>query len=201
VDNGQHVLPRLLHETLAFLQDVGGTRQTCGLEPQLRRHHDRPRGPSVAAGVSRFCPRRSKPAGRPVRVGDALTWEESAVGAAYGGPLRRARRALTPGCPPRSRRRRARRRGPGLIRNGKPRDFREMLWEPLALAAPQPAAPVRRAAPVFARVLAEMFRGPIPGSRPSFCRPRRSNLMYARTSARLRRTRRGSRANRGRPRR
>ena len=43
-----------------------------------------------------------------------------------------------------------------LIRNGQTRRLREMLWHPLALAAlNQPAE--RAAAPVFARVLAEMF--------------------------------------------
>src|SRR5207244_8908843 len=43
-----------------------------------------------------------------------------------------------------------------LIRNGQTARIREMLWNPLALAAlNQPAA--HAAAPVFARVLAEMF--------------------------------------------
>ena len=43
-----------------------------------------------------------------------------------------------------------------LIRNGQTTRIREMLWEPLALAAlNQPAS--EAAAPPFARVLAQMF--------------------------------------------
>ena len=43
-----------------------------------------------------------------------------------------------------------------LIRNGQTPRLREMLWDPLALAAlNQP--PEQAAAPPFARVLAEMF--------------------------------------------
>ena len=43
-----------------------------------------------------------------------------------------------------------------LIRNGQTARLREMLWDPLALAAlNQP--PAKAAAPPFARVLAEMF--------------------------------------------
>lgn len=45
-----------------------------------------------------------------------------------------------------------------LVRNGQTARIREMLWDPLALAAlNQP--PTQAAAPVFARVLAEMFGG------------------------------------------
>ena len=45
-----------------------------------------------------------------------------------------------------------------LVRNGQTARIREMLWHPLALAAlNQP--PTQAAAPVFARVLAEMFGG------------------------------------------
>ena len=74
-------------------------------------------------------------------------------------PLRVARRALKPGAT-------AVAASPGetvenwLIRNGQTPRLREMLWDPLALAAlNQPAAVA--AAPPFARVLAEMF-GPDP---------------------------------------
>jgi predicted NAD/FAD-binding protein len=70
-------------------------------------------------------------------------------------PLRLARRSLAPGAHTIA-------ASPGetvenwLIRNGQTARIREMLWDPLALAAlNQPAA--HAAAPVFARVLAEMF--------------------------------------------
>ena len=88
-----------------------------------------------------------------LRIGDRL----SALSLA--APLRRARRYLESG------------KGvlpasdgetveSWLIRNGQSRRLREMLWEPLALAAlNQPAN--EAAAPVFVRVLAQMF-GPDP---------------------------------------
>ncbi len=43
-----------------------------------------------------------------------------------------------------------------LIRNGQTARLREMLWDPLALAALN-QLPTRAAAPVFARVLGHMF--------------------------------------------
>jgi squalene-associated FAD-dependent desaturase len=74
-------------------------------------------------------------------------------------PLRLAQRALEPGA-------HAIAASPGetvenwLIRNGQTARLREMLWEPLALAALN-QQPSHAAAPAFARVLAEMF-GPDP---------------------------------------
>ena len=92
------------------------------------------------------------------------------------GPLRRARRELAPGA-------RAIAASPGetvdawLIRNGQTARLREMLWEPLALAAlNQP--PGQAAAPVFARVLAEMF-GPDPRLAAILLPAKPLHLMYA----------------------
>jgi hypothetical protein len=74
-------------------------------------------------------------------------------------PIRIARRALEPGA-------HAIAASPGetvenwLIRNGQTARLREMLWDPLALAALN-QQPSHAAAPAFARVLAEMF-GPDP---------------------------------------
>jgi hypothetical protein len=71
------------------------------------------------------------------------------------GPLRLARKALTPGS-------KLQAASPGetvesfLVHHGQSARIREMLWNPLALAAlNQP--PQQAAAPTFARVLAEMF--------------------------------------------
>src|SRR5207302_8120429 len=70
-------------------------------------------------------------------------------------PLRLAREALNPGSTTRAASA-DETVTQWLVRNGQTPRLREMLWEPLALAAlNQPAA--RVAAPVFARVLAEMF--------------------------------------------
>jgi hypothetical protein len=64
-----------------------------------------------------------------------------------------------------------------LIRNGQTARIREMLWEPLALAAlNQPIG--QAAAPVFARVLAEMF-GPDPRLSAILLPAKSLHLMYA----------------------
>jgi squalene-associated FAD-dependent desaturase len=89
---------------------------------------------------------------------DALSWRDRAAVAGMATPLRNARRELA---------------GSNvraastdetveqwLVRNGQTPRLREMLWDPLALAAlNQP--PAQAAAAPFARVLAEMF-GPDP---------------------------------------
>ena len=91
---------------------------------------------------------------------EALTWRDRLSVLRMAGPLRIARRQMAQ--PGGSSQRIA--ASPGetvdnwLVRNGQTARLREMLWEPLALAAlNQP--PARAAAPVFARVLAEMFGG------------------------------------------
>ena len=84
-----------------------------------------------------------------------LGWRDRAAILRMAAPLRLARRALEPGAS-------AIAASPGetvenwLIRNGQTARLRELLWDPLALAAlNQP--PDCAAAPAFARVLAEMF--------------------------------------------
>ena len=64
-----------------------------------------------------------------------------------------------------------------LVRNGQPPRIREMLWEPLALAALNQPARVA-AAPPFARVLAEMF-GPDPRAAAIGLPTRPLDVMYA----------------------
>jgi squalene-associated FAD-dependent desaturase len=152
VDNGQHVLLGCYTETLGFLRDVGAL-DNLRTEPQLNvTMIDR------AGRRSRLaCP--PLPAPLHLLAGlfewDALTWTDRLAALRMAGPLRRARRELTPGA-------RQIAASPGetveawLIRNGQTARMREMLWDPLALAAlNQPAS--QAAAPVFARVLAEMF--------------------------------------------
>ena len=153
VDNGQHVLLGCYTETLAFLRDIGALDHVR-LQPQL----------SVAmidrAGRSSrlVCPHLPAPwhllAG--VLDWDALTWADRLSVLRVVTPLRLAvRRTHDPSA-------RMLAASPGetveswLVRHGQTERLREMLWRPLALAAlNQPAD--RAAAPVFARVLAEMF--------------------------------------------
>ena len=152
VDNGQHVLLGCYTETFAFLREIGADRHVS-LQPNLGvTMIDR------AGQRSRLaCPALPPPlhllAG--VMDWDALGWRDRWSILRMAAPLRIARRALEPGA-------HALAASPGetverwLMHNGQTPRLREMLWEPLALAAlNQPIG--QAAAPVFARVLAEMF--------------------------------------------
>jgi len=167
VDNGQHVLLGCYADTLAFLHDIGADDHVR-MQRQLgvtmidrdgrRTRLECPRLPSpfhLLAGVLDW---------------DALDWRDRWSVLQMAGPIRVARRAVRA-------RAKAAARGqtaaaaeeqlaasPGetvegwLIRNGQTPRLREMLWEPLALAAlNQPASTA--AAPVFTRVLGEMLAG------------------------------------------
>ena len=157
VDNGQHVLLGCYIETLSFLGDIDALHHVRR-QPQLRvTMIDR------AGRVSRLeCPHLPSPlhliAG--VLDWDALTWTDRLSVLRMATPLRLARRAISDAASG-SQKIAA---SPGetveswLIRNGQTARLREMLWEPLALAAlNQPAT--QAAAPPFARVLGEMFGG------------------------------------------
>jgi squalene-associated FAD-dependent desaturase len=153
VDNGQHVLLGCYTDTFAFLRTIGAldnvrvgaqlavtmidregrlTRLTCPpLPPPLH----------LAAGVLDW---------------PALSWADRLSLLGMARPLRIARQELRGGA--------AKAASAGetvegwLVRNGQTSRLREMLWEPLVLAAlNQPSN--RAAAPPFARVLAEMFGG------------------------------------------
>jgi squalene-associated FAD-dependent desaturase len=152
VDNGQHVLLGCYTETLAFLREIGAGGNVR-VEPRLsvtmidrggrRSRLECPSLPSplhLLAGIIEW---------------EALTWPDRLSVLQMAGPIRQARRALKPGAS-------AIAASPGetveawLVRNGQTPRIRELLWEPLALAAlNQPVD--RAAAPPFARVLAEMF--------------------------------------------
>ena len=152
VDNGQHILLGCYTETFAFLGDVGAL-DNVRLEPQLAvTMIDR-----AGMRTRLACPALPAPfhlvAG--VLDWDALSWRDRLSVLGMATPLKYARRALQPGSTMKA-------ASPGetvegwLVRNGQTPRIREMLWNPLALAAlNQP--PDQAAAPTFARVLAEML--------------------------------------------
>lgn len=158
VDNGQHVLLGAYRETLVFLGELDALDH-ARLQPQLSvTMVDR-------SGVKTRleCPRLPSPFHLLAGVFDweALDWRDRLSLLKMARPLRLAQRALEPGSTLIA-------ASPGetvdnwLIRNGQRERLRQMMWHPLALAAlNQP--PETAAAPVFARVLAEMF-GPDPRS-------------------------------------
>jgi len=173
VDNGQHVLLGCYVETLAFMSRIGAlgnVRVESNLSVTMI---DR-------AGVKTRLTCPAVPAPLHLVAGlfewDALGWTDRLASLRMAGPLRRARRELMPGA-------REIAASPGetveawLIRNGQTARIREMLWEPLALAAlNQPIG--QAAAPVFARVLAEMF-GPDPRLSAILLPAKPLHLMYA----------------------
>ncbi len=173
VDNGQHVLLGCYVETLAFLADIGAMDNVA-----VQRHLsvtmiDREGRPSRLV-----CPMLPSPLHLLGGVfdWDALGWRDRFSVLQMAGPLSRARQALKPGATVIA-------ASPGetveawLVRNGQTARIREMLWEPLALAAlNQPIT--EAAAPPFARVLAEMF-GPDPNAAALVLPARPLHEMYA----------------------
>jgi squalene-associated FAD-dependent desaturase len=154
VDNGQHILVGAYKDTFDFLEEVGAAG-SVRIAPRLdvtmidrtgRRSRlscpDLPAPFHLVAGVFEW---------------DAVSWTDRLAVLQMARPLRLAWRELEGGA-------REIAASPGetvenwLIRNGQTTRLRQLLWEPLALAAlNQPAS--RAAAPPFARVLAEMFGG------------------------------------------
>jgi hydroxysqualene dehydroxylase len=152
VDNGQHVLLGCYTDTFEFLRDIRAADRVR-LEPQLAVTMIDRRGRRSRLSCPALPPPFHLLAG--VMDWDALSWSDRLSVLGMVAPLRNARRALQPGSSVKA-------ASPGetveawLIRNGQTPRIREMLWDPLALAAlNQP--PQQAAAPVFARVLAEMF--------------------------------------------
>jgi len=151
VDNGQHVLLGCYTATFEFLRAIGAA-DNVRLQPQLAATMiDR-----AGARTRLSCP--SLPAPFHLIAGildwDALSWRDRLPIIGMATPLRNARRELA---------------GDGvraasvdetaeqwLVRNGQTPRLREMLWDPLALAALNQPPALAGATP-FARVLAEMF--------------------------------------------
>ena len=153
VDNGQHVMLGCYTATFAFLNEIGAGDHVH-MQPHLSVAMIDRRGRR-----SRLtCPTTLPPplhlvAG--VLDWDGLPWRDRLAAFAMAAPLKLARREAQPG----ARRRAA---SPGetvenwLIRNRQTATIREMLWNPLALAALN-QSPARASAPTFVRVLGEMF--------------------------------------------
>lgn len=166
VDNGQHVLLGCYHETFRFLKTLG-TEERVRLQPNLdvefvdrRGARSQLRCPSLAAPLNLL---------GGLLEWDALTWTDRLAALRMAGPIRIAQQGQ------RAEGRGQRAEGKGqrvtlqaasagetveqwLVNNGQTARLREMLWEPLALAALNQSAR-EAAAPPFARVLGMMFGG------------------------------------------
>jgi hydroxysqualene dehydroxylase len=156
VDNGQHLMLGCYHQTFAFLERVGAAGRVR-LQPSL----EVPFVDLAGRLTTLCCP--SLPSPLHLLAGliewDALGLADKLSAFRIAAPLRRAQRYLATG------------KGwlPAsdgetvenwLIRNGQTKRLRDMLWEPLALAALN--QPVQQAAaPSFVRVLAQVL-GPEP---------------------------------------
>ena len=173
VDNGQHVLAGCYTDTLAFLEDIGAASHVRLPTHLAVTMVDRDGVMSRLA-----CAPLPSPLHLVSGVFDweALSWRDRLSVLKMAGPLRLARQALMPGATVLA-------ASPGetveswLVRNGQTPRIREMLWEPLALAALNQPAHVA-AAPPFARVLAEMF-GPDPRAAAIGLPTRPLDAMYA----------------------
>ena len=152
VDNGQHVLLGCYHDTWSFLRDIGAESHVR-IQPQLAVTMIDQEGQRTRLDCS------GMPAPLHLIAGlfdwPALNWSDRWGALGMAGAIRVARREAQG-----DHRRHA--ASPGetvenwLVRNGQTPRLREMLWDPLALAAlNQP--PSVAAAPPFARVLGEMF--------------------------------------------
>jgi squalene-associated FAD-dependent desaturase len=151
VDNGQHILLGCYTETLAFLRDVGADGN-LRLDPQLAVTMIDRSGRRTRLSCPSLPPPFHLAAG--IVDWDALSWRDRLAAAGMATPLKNARAELHGGA--------MKAASPDetvaqwLDRNGQTPRLREMLWDPLALAAlNQP--PEQAAAPAFTRVLAEMF--------------------------------------------
>jgi hydroxysqualene dehydroxylase len=152
VDNGQHVIVGCYTETFAFLRVIGAEDRVDIQRQFAVTMIDRSGRPSRLE-----CPALPPPfhllAG--VMEWDALSWRDRFSVLGIAPALKLARRQLrgdsgviaaSPGETVES----------WLIRNGQTPRVREMLWDPLALAALN-QRPEKASAPPFARVLASMF--------------------------------------------
>lgn len=166
VDNGQHVLLGCYRETFAFLRLIGAANNTVAQAELALTSIDRD------GRVSRLrCPSLPSPlhlvAG--VFTWSALGWRDKLSVLKMAGPLRRAQPTRTEITDETVEQ--------WLVRNGQTPRLREMLWDPLALAALNQPASVA-AAGSFARVLAEMF-GPDPSAAAIVLPTKPLHVMYA----------------------
>lgn len=159
VDNGQHVMLGCYHETFAFLRQIGA-EDRVRVQPSLEVDFVDRAGKRSRLSLPVLPPPINFLAG--LFDWKALDWRDKLAAMRLAGPIRVAQKEHD-----------ARERGrtagriaasPGetveqwLINNGQTARIREMLWEPLALAALNQSVRVA-AAPPFAAVLARMFGG------------------------------------------
>ena len=159
VDNGQHVMLGCYRETFAFLRQIG-TEDRVRVQPGLEVDFVDRAGERSRLSLPGLPPPLNFVAG--LLDWEALGWRDRLAALRLAGPIRLAQKVQ-----------RAESRGqkttliaasPGetveewLINNGQTARIREMLWEPLALAALNQSVRVA-AAPPFAAVLAQMFGG------------------------------------------
>ena len=159
VDNGQHVMLGCYHETFAFLREIG-TDDRIRVQPGLEVDFVDRAGERSRLSLPGLPPPINFISG--LLDWSALGWRDRLAALRLAAPIRIARE-----------RKREEERGktstriaasPGetveewLINNGQTARLREMLWEPLALAALNQSVRVA-AAPPFVAVLAQMFGG------------------------------------------
>jgi squalene-associated FAD-dependent desaturase len=152
VDNGQHVLLGCYDETFAFLRAIGADGRVR-VQPQLAVTMIDKAGRKSRLSCPALPPPLHLIAG--AFDWDALSWPDRLALLAMRTPIKLAHRELAGDTTVHA-------ASPGetvenwLIRNGQTRRLREMLWDPLALAALN-QDPAVAAAPPFARVLGRMF--------------------------------------------
>ena len=145
VDNGQHILFGCYRETLRFLRTIGAAGDVRFQESLGVSYLDRDN-----RRIRFQCPHLPPPLHL---IAGVLEWEavaarERLAGLRMIGPLRRARRHEAVTHPDETVRE-------WLVRHGQGPRLRELLWEPLALAALN-QRPDQAAAAPFARVLCEL---------------------------------------------
>jgi squalene-associated FAD-dependent desaturase len=161
VDNGQHVLLGCYTATLEFLADIGAMNNVAVQRQLSVTMIDRDGRQSRLV-----CPRLPSPLHLLAGVfgWEALDWNDRLSILRMRGPLHRAPLG-------------GETVEAWLIRNGQSARLREMLWEPLALAALNQTV-TEALAPTFARVLDEMF-GPDPRAAAVILPAKPLHQMYA----------------------
>jgi zeta-carotene desaturase len=159
VDNGQHVMLGCYHETFAFLRQIG-TEDRVRVQAGLEVDFVDSAGERSRLSLPGLPPPINFIAG--LLDWGALNWKDRLAALRLAGPIRTAQAGQRAESRGQNRIRLA--ASPGetveewLITNGQTARIREMLWEPLALAALNQSVRVA-AAPPFVAVLAQMFGG------------------------------------------
>jgi hydroxysqualene dehydroxylase len=159
VDNGQHVMLGCYHETFAFLRQIG-TEDRVRVQPGLEVDFVDTAGERSRLSLPGLPPPINFVAG--LFDWTALGWRDRLAAIRLAAPIRIAQAGQREEARGKKPTRIA--ASPGetvdewLIHNGQTPRIREMLWEPLALAALNQSVRVA-AAPAFAGILAQMFAG------------------------------------------